>query len=284
MIWRCKNHTLDFSDGRPRVMGILNVTPDSFSDGGQFLKPETAVAHALAMIEAGADIIDIGGESSRPGAAPVPLDEELRRVLPVVQQLTQYAIRNTPRVLLSVDTTKAEVARQSLAAGAQIINDISAGRFEPSLLRVAAETGAGLVLMHMQGTPQTMQVDPRYEDVTAEVTAFLRERIRAVEAAGVAAEQIAVDPGVGFGKTLDHNLTLLARLKALAALGRPVMVGTSRKGFIGKILGKDVTDRLAGSLATVAWCVLHGAQIVRVHDVAHTAQLVRIIDELRRKS
>jgi dihydropteroate synthase len=280
MLWRCRNSTLDLSDGRPRVMGILNVTPDSFSDGGKFLDPQAAVAHALAMSEAGADIIDIGGESSRPGSAPVPLDEELRRVVPVVEQLAHYALRITPSPLLSVDTTKSEVARRALEAGAHIINDISAGRFDAAMLPFASRAGAGVVLMHMQGTPQTMQQAPHYDDVAGEVAAFLRERIAVARAAGIGLEQIAVDPGIGFGKTVEHNVELLARLNALCGLDRPLLIGVSRKSF----LGAKVTDRLPGSLAAAIWAVQHGANIVRVHDVAETVAALRVIDELRRKS
>ncbi len=284
MLWRCRNSTLDFSDGRPRVMGILNVTPDSFSDGGKFLDPQAAVAHALAMIEAGADIIDIGGESSRPGSAPVPLDEELRRVIPVVEQLTHYALRITPSPLLSVDTTKAEVARRALDAGAHIVNDISAGRFDPAMLPVAAQASAGVVLMHAQGTPQTMQQAPRYDDAAREVADFLRERIAAAQAAGIGLEQIAVDPGIGFGKTVEHNMELLARLDEFRALGRPLLVGVSRKSFLGRLLGAEIADRLSASLAAAIWAVQHGANIVRVHDVAETVAALRVIDELRHQS
>lgn len=288
MIWRGRNFSLDFSDGRSRLMGILNVTPDSFSDGGSFKDPETAEAHALAMVEAGAEIIDVGGESSRPGSAPVPLDEELRRVIPVVAML--HARRSTlhaPRFVISVDTTKAEVARRALEAGAHIINDISAGRFDPAMFDTVAHAGAGLVLMHMQGTPQTMQLDPRYADVTGDVAGFLRERLAAAQDAGIAAEQIAVDPGIGFGKTVEHNHALLARLDTLCALGRPVLVGVSRKSFIAKLLGPDGTSPDAlrqGSIAAAAWAVTRGASIVRVHDVAETARALRVIDELGRKS
>ncbi|MBM3889298.1 MAG: dihydropteroate synthase [Verrucomicrobia bacterium] len=281
MLWRCRHHCFDFSDGRTRIMGVLNVTPDSFSDGGRFLDPRAAVARAVEMADAGAEIIDVGGESSRPGATPVPVEEELRRVMPVLQECAREL---GARVALSIDTTKAEVARQALDGGAVIVNDISAGRFEPALLSAAARAGAGLVLMHMQGTPQTMQLAPAYADVVGEVTAFLRERMTAARGAGIGEEQIVVDPGIGFGKTLGHNLELLARLNEFAALGRPVLVGTSRKGFIGRLLGKEVDERLAGTLATVAWCAARGANIVRVHDVQETAQVLRVIDELRRKT
>ncbi|MCX6899477.1 MAG: dihydropteroate synthase [Verrucomicrobia bacterium] len=279
---------MDFSDGRSRLMGILNVTPDSFSDGGSFTDPKAAAAHALAMVEAGAEIIDVGGESSRPGSAPVPLDEELRRVIPVVAML--HARRPTlhaPHFLVSVDTTKAEVARRALEAGAHIINDISAGRFDPAMFDTVAHAGAGLVLMHMQGTPQTMQLDPRYSDVTSDVSGFLRERLAAAQDAGITAEQIVLDPGIGFGKTVEHNLALLARLDALCALGWPVLVGVSRKSFIAKLLGPDGANPDAlrqGSIAAAVWAVTRGASIVRVHDVAETARALRVIDELGRKS
>ena len=288
MIWSGRNFSLDFSDGRSRLMGILNVTPDSFSDGGSFTDPKAAVAGALAMVEAGAELIDVGGESSRPGSSPVPLDEELRRVVPTVEAL--HASRSTPhapRFLISVDTTKAEVARRALEAGAHIVNDISAGRFDPAMLAAVAGAGAGLVLMHMQGTPQTMQLDPRYGDVTNEVVGFLRERVAAAKAAGISTKQIAVDPGVGFGKTVEHNLALLRRLEAVGSLGRPVLVGVSRKSFIAKMLGADAAHADAlrqGSVAAAVWAVARGANIVRVHDVAETAQALRVIDELRRKS
>ncbi|MCX7827367.1 MAG: dihydropteroate synthase [Verrucomicrobiae bacterium] len=281
MLWQCRHHSFDFSDGRTRIMGVLNVTPDSFSDGGRFLEPRAAVDHAIAMAEAGAEIVDVGGESSRPGAAAVPQEEELRRVMPVLRECAREL---GARVALSIDTTKAEVARQALDAGAVIVNDISAGRFEPALLSVAARTGAGFVLMHMQGTPRTMQASPRYADVLGDVTAFLRERWVAARTAGIADEQVVIDPGIGFGKTLEHNLELLARLDEFAALGRPVLVGTSRKSFIGQLLDRDVDHRLAGTLASVAWCAAHGANIVRVHDVQESAQVLRVIDELRRKA
>ena len=288
MIWSGRNFSLDFSDGRSRLMGILNVTPDSFSDGGSCTSPKTAKERALAMVEAGAEIIDVGGESTRPGSAPVPLDEELRRVIPAVEAL--HALRSTlnaPRFFISVDTTKAEVARRALEAGAHIVNDISAGRFDPAMLAAVAGAGAGLVLMHMQGTPQTMQLDPRYGDVANEVVGFLRERVAAAKAAGISTEQIAVDPGIGFGKTVEHNLTLLRRLEAMGSLGRPVLVGVSRKSFIAKMLGADAAHADAlrqGSVAAAVWAVARGANIVRVHDVAETAQALRVIDELRRKS
>ena len=261
-------------------MGVLNVTSDSFSDGGKFLDVDHAVEHAREMARAGADIIDIGGESTRPGAAPVSVEEELRRVIPVVEQLDD--------LLVSVDTTKAAVAEKALAAGARIVNDISALRFDPRLIDVVRDAGAGLVLMHMQGTPETMQQNPQYDDVVAEVRAFLAERIAFAEAQGILKSQIAVDPGIGFGKTVDHNLQLLARLEEFATLGCPLLVGTSRKAFIGKTLvpfgaGRvhDPEERLWGTAATVAWAVAHGARIVRVHDVAEMIAVVRMVEAVK---
>ncbi len=288
MIWRGRNFSLDFSDGRSRLMGILNVTPDSFSDGGSFMDLTAAVEGALAMVKAGADIIDVGGESSRPGSAAVSLDEELRRVIPTVKALhAQRSTPGAPGFLISVDTTKAGVARCALEAGAHIVNDISAGRFDPAMLGTVAHAGAGLVLMHMQGTPQTMQQAPRYDDVSREVRCFLEERLAAAKVAGVAVEQIAVDPGIGFGKTVEHNLALLRELETMQSLGRPVLVGLSRKSFLARILGVDAARRDAlrcASVAAAVWAVTCGAHVVRVHDVAETAQALRVIDEFRRKS
>lgn len=228
-------------------------------------------------------MIDVGGESSRPGSAPVPLDEEIRRVVPVVAELAR-AIQRTPHVLISVDTTKSEVARQALEAGAHIVNDISAGRFDSAMLATVAHAGAGLVLMHMQGTPQTMQLNPHYGDVTSEVVGFLRERMAAAGAAGIAAEQIAMDPGIGFGKTVEHNLTLLARLNAVCAMGRPVLIGVSRKSLIARLLGPDGGNPDAlrqGSVAAAVWSVTRGANIMRVHDVAETARVLRVVDDFQ---
>lgn len=256
----------------PLVMGVLNVTPDSFSDGGRYLDPEAAVKHALEMASEGADILDIGAESSRPGAQPVPLAEELRRLIPVVREVCRQVT-----VPVSVDTTKAAVARAALDAGAAIVNDISACRADPAMLPTVAEAGAGLVLMHMQGTPQTMQQAPRYRSVVDEVRRFLRARLRAAVRAGVSEEQILLDPGIGFGKNLKHNLALLARLEALRALGRPLLVGVSRKAFIGEVLGRRLDDRLMGTAAAVAAAVSHGAKAVRVHDVRAMRDVVRMI-------
>jgi len=253
-------------------MGILNVTPDSFSDGGRYLDPEAAVAHGLDMAAAGADVVDVGGESSRPGAAPVALGEELARVVPVVEALAG-------RVRVSIDTRKAEVAQAALSAGATIVNDISA-----SLWPLAAEAGAGYVAMHMQGSPPTMQDDPRYGDVVAEVFGFLCRR--AAEAADAGVTELWVDPGIGFGKTQQHNLLLLRHLPELVASGWPVLVGTSRKGFIGRLASAGhspapVDRRLAGSLSTATWSMLAGARMVRVHDVAATVQAAVLVGDTR---
>jgi dihydropteroate synthase len=261
-------------------MGVLNVTPDSFSDGGKFLDVDCAVARAREMAHAGADIIDVGGESSRPGAAPVSAEEELCRVLPVVERLRD--------LIVSVDTTKGVVAERALAAGARIVNDVSALRFDPQMVDVVRDAGAGAVLMHMQGTPQTMQQKLRYHNVVVEVSSFLSERIAFAEARGLKKTQIAVDPGIGFGKTVEDNLRLLAHLDEFRSLGCPLLVGTSRKSFIGKVLaplGAGVAHgadgRLWGTAGTVAWAVAHGARILRVHDVAEMSDVVRMVEAVQ---
>lgn len=258
---------------RPLVMGILNVTPDSFSDGGRYVDVVSAVASARQMTSAGADIIDIGGESTRPGASGISADEELRRVLPVIEQL--------PDLLVSVDTTKAVVAERALAAGARIVNDISAFRCDTSMAPVVRDFEAGVVLMHMQGTPATMQENPQYGGVVREVYDFLAERIEFALASGIKKTQIAVDPGLGFGKSVEHNRQLLVGLEQFATLGCPILVGASRKSFIGQLLNRPVCERGPGSLAVAAWAVMHGAQIVRAHDVAETVDVVRMIAALR---
>jgi dihydropteroate synthase len=246
---------------KPLVMGVLNVTPDSFSDGGRWLDAGAAVAHGRRMVDEGADVIDVGGESTRPGAEPVDVDEELRRVLPVVEALA-------PHTRVSIDTRKAEVAEAALAAGASLLNDVSA-----TLAPVARAAGAGWVAMHMQGEPRTMQQDPTYDDVVAEVTAFLVERARE---AGV--DEVWIDPGIGFGKTMAHNLALLAHLDTLVATGYPVVVGTSRKGFLGQLTGGvPAEDRVEASVATAAWALSRGASMVRVHDVAPTVAAARLL-------
>jgi dihydropteroate synthase len=257
---------------RPLVMGIVNVTPDSFSDGGRYASFEAGVQHGLDLIGQGADLLDIGGESTRPGAFPVPLEEELARVVPVMKAL---AARTA--VPLSVDTSKAEVARQCLQAGARIVNDVTALGGDQDMAKVVREAGAGVILMHMQGTPATMQIDPHYEDVAADIQRFLAERLQSAAALGIGREKIVLDPGIGFGKTVAHNLTLLARLEELQVLGRPVCLGVSRKGFSGKILGRPVDERLAGDLAAVCYAMSRGAvQVVRVHDVRETKDAVTL--------
>jgi dihydropteroate synthase len=243
-------------------MGIVNVTPDSFSDGGLFLDAEAAVEHGRRLVAEGAAMLDIGGESTRPGADPVPEDEELRRVLPVVEQLAHGEVR------VSIDTTKSGVAGAALDAGAVIVNDVSAFRFDPELAGVVAGAGVDCCLMHMLGEPRTMQDDPRYDDVVSEVKAFLEERLRFAVAEGVAEERVWLDPGIGFGKTTAHNLELLRRLDEVAAIGRPLVVGTSRKGFLGKLTGRPESERLAGTIATNVLALERGATVFRVHDVA----------------
>jgi dihydropteroate synthase len=269
--------TFHWDTSRALIMGVLNVTPDSFSDGGKFLDVDRAVAQAREMSRAGADIIDVGGESTRPGAALVTEEEELGRVLPVVERLRDLVI--------SVDTTKAEVAERSLAAGARIVNDVSALRFDPRMIEVVRDAGAGVVLMHMRGTPQTMQQEPYYDNVVAEVSSFLAERSMFAEARGLKKAQIAVDPGIGFGKTVQDNLRLLAHLDDFSSLGCPLLVGTSRKSFIGKVLTPHGVGtagvsggRLWGTAATIAWAVAHGARILRVHDVAEMSDVVRMVE------
>ncbi|HEY8503301.1 MAG TPA: dihydropteroate synthase [Gemmataceae bacterium] len=263
LVWQCGRHRFEIRE-RALVLGIVNVTPDSFSDGGRFFAPGAALAHARRLIAAGADLLDVGGESSRPGAQPVPAGEELRRVLPLVTALAAESA-----VPVSVDTTKAAVARRCLEAGAAVVNDITGLRGDPEMPAAAREFGAGVIVMHMKGTPATMQQDPTYEDVVAEVGAFFQERIDALTSAGLAAEQIALDPGIGFGKTREHNLQLLANLGAFRRFGRPLCLGVSRKRFLGDVLGRAVGEREAGSLAAVCHGMARGwVQIARVHDVA----------------
>jgi dihydropteroate synthase len=276
--WQLRDRTLT-PGAPPLILGIVNVTPDSFSDGGQFLDADAAVAHGLNLVEQGADLLDIGGESTRPGSQPVPLEEELARVIPVVRRLA--ALTSTP---LSVDTTKAEVARQALQAGAHVINDITALRGDPAMPEVVRSYGAGVILMHMQGTPATMQIAPHYDDVVAEVINFLEARLQACRDLGIAASQVVLDPGIGFGKTREHNLQLLAHLEELQRLGRPVCLGVSRKGFLGKLLNRPLHQRLASSLAAACYALVHGsAQILRVHDVAETRDAVVVVNALRER-
>lgn len=247
--------------GRCAVLGVLNVTPDSFSDGGLFLDADAAVAQGLRMADEGAGVLDVGGESTRPGAEPVPAEEELRRVLPVVEQLSGAGER------ISIDTSKAEVARAALEAGATVVNDVSALRFDRELAGVVASAGAECCLMHMLGEPRTMQKDPRYDDVVDDVRAFLEQRLAHAVSEGIAEQKVWLDPGIGFGKNLDHNLELLRRLDEIVAIGRPVVIGTSRKSFLGKISGCAEGERLAGTIATNVLALERGASIFRVHDV-----------------
>jgi dihydropteroate synthase len=270
-----RHGTLDMTR-RTAVMGIVNVTPDSFSDGGKYFDPSRAVARGEQMARDGADIVDIGGESTRPGARPVAADEETRRVLPVIRKL-----RARISIPISIDTTKSEVARAALDEGADVVNDISALGFDPAMAPLAAKENVPVVLMHMQGTPRTMQQNPFYENVVEEVKEFLGRRVEFAIEAGVDADRIIVDPGIGFGKNVEHNLALVRGLGALAGLGRPVLVGTSRKTFIGKLLDAAPEERLEGSLAAAVAAVLAGANIIRVHDVKEAVRAVRIADALR---
>lgn len=268
-VWEWRSHVLPWPE-RPVVMGILNVTPDSFSDGGCFLHRDQAVERALAMVVEGADIVDVGAESTRPGADEIPVAEELDRLMPVLESLL-----GALDVPISVDTSKAEVAREVLGLGCHAINDVRALR-DAAMAEAIAEAGAGVVLMHMKGEPRTMQASPHYDDVVGEVRHFLAGAIERARAAGIASSAIVVDPGIGFGKTVDHNVALLARLNELADLGLPVLVGTSRKSFIGSITERGLDDRLAGTISSVAISVLRGAAAVRVHDVRQAVDSVRI--------
>jgi len=256
-------------DDRPLVLGIVNVTPDSFSDGGQFADAKGAIDHALRLVDEGADIVDVGGESTRPNAEPVSLAEELRRVIPVVEALAARGVK------VSVDTLKPAVMRAAIAAGCAVVNDVNAFRAEGAVEAVAGSQ-AGVIVMHMQGTPRTMQQAPHYENVVAEVGAFLRERAQALEAAGVAAERIVLDPGFGFGKTLEHNRALFRGLPQLASLGYPVMAGVSRKKMIGDLTGRAAGERTAGSVAAALLAVQNGARLVRVHDVRETVDAINV--------
>lgn len=270
--------TLDFDKG-PCIMGILNATPDSFSDGGKYLGLEQAVAHGLELVKAGAGILDIGGESSRPFAEPVPADQEMERVIPVIERLSKQI-----DVPISIDTFKSEVAREAIKAGAAIINDISAMETDPAMAEVARETGVPIILMHMKGTPETMQIKPSYDDLIKEIADHLTARIEVALSAGIQRDRIILDPGIGFGKTVTHNLMLIKHLDQIKALGYPVLMGPSRKSFIQKILsdaaGKpikaDDLEAEQGTMAAAAACLMNGAEIVRVHDVASFAPMARI--------
>lgn len=259
--------------GPIRIMGVLNVTPDSFSDGGAFLAPEAAVRRADELLAAGADLLDIGGESTRPFAPPVPAKEELQRVIPVIKTIRQHH----PAAVISVDTTKATVAREALAAGADLINDISALRFDPEMIELLREIEVPVVIMHMQGTPADMQAAPRYRDVVGEIKEFLAARINWLTEQGIAPERLIIDPGIGFGKSVAHNLAIINRLAEFRSLGRPLLVGHSRKSFIGKILNlEEASARDQPSAVLSAICALHGADIIRVHEVAATRQALRL--------
>jgi dihydropteroate synthase len=252
------------SDGDFRIMGVINVTPDSFSDGGRYLAAEAAIAHGLELEAEGADILDVGGESTRPGAAPVPETEELRRVIPVIEGLLARGVR----AQISIDTSKSGVAERAMQAGATLLNDVTALRGDPDMAGVVAGAGADCCLMHMLGDPRTMQKDPRYDDVVGDIKTFLSERMEFALAAGIAIERIMLDPGIGFGKTIEHNLELLRRLDELVGLGRPVVIGTSRKSFLGRLTGQESPDdRIAGTIATNVLAYERGARIFRVHDV-----------------
>jgi dihydropteroate synthase len=277
-VWRSRDRQLTYGE-RTLVMGIVNVTPDSFSDGGMFDDAGAAVKHGLQLLEEGADVLDVGGESTRPGSDPVGEEEELGRVLPVVEGLR----REAPEAILSVDTRKAAVAGAALAAGADVVNDIGAGA-DPAMFGVIASAGAGMVLMHMQGEPKTMQSEPRYGDVVGEVRSFLAERLGGAVAAGIGRDRLCVDPGIGFGKNLEHNLALLRSIGSFRELGVPVLVGVSRKRFVGELSGaEDPAQRLEGSMAAGVWCASQGVEMLRVHDVGSTVRALRIVDAIARE-
>jgi len=260
-LWNIGRSTLTLN-GDTRLMGIVNVTPDSFSDGGDFLDPDRAVQHGLQLVSEGAEFLDIGGESTRPGAEPVGVDEELKRVIPVIQGL-----REKTHCLISIDTTKSQVAREALSAGADIVNDISGLTFDPQMIEVCAESNCGVIAMHIKGTPQTMQDDPVYDDVVTDVKQFLASRLSAFTSAGIAEERVMLDPGIGFGKTATHNLELMQNLTSIRALGRPLLVGHSRKRFLKQILGREVEERTAGTVGVSIALRMLGADLLRVHDV-----------------
>ena len=276
MLLRCRQ--FDFTFPRPvLIMGVVNVTPDSFSDGGQFLDTSAAVHRAVQLIHEGADIIDIGGESTRPAATPVKEEEELRRVIPVIQQLAA----SESRVPISIDTTKPGVARAALEAGASLVNDVAANRQALEMWRVVKEAGAGYVAMHMKGTPQTMHHNPVYTDVVAEIDEFFSQQLSKFETFGIRPEHVILDVGIGFGKTVQHNLELLARLQSFTKWERPLLLGASRKSFVGQVTGvAEAGARLAGSLACACWGVEHGVNLVRVHDVAATREAIRMTEAM----
>jgi dihydropteroate synthase len=274
LLW--DSYSFDF-DSRAYVMGVLNVTPDSFSDGGKYFYMARAFERAVQMAEEGADIIDVGGQSTRPGSEPTSVEEEIRRTVPVIETL-----RSRTKVPIAIDTYRAEVARRALVSGASMVNDVSGLRFDPEMAAVVAEHRVPVVIMHIKGTPRDMQANPEYEALIPEIMDYLREGIRIAEGAGI--DRIIVDPGIGFGKTFDHNLQIINNLQEFTLLERPLLVGPSRKAFLGKILdGAAPEDRLEGTAAAVAACVLKGANIVRVHDVKEMAKVVRVADAIRRE-
>jgi dihydropteroate synthase len=270
------DHVLDL-DLKTCVMGILNVTPDSFSDGGQYLESNTAIERGITMAREGADIIDVGGESTRPYSRKITVSEELDRVVPVIEGLKKELA-----IPISIDTCKGEVALEALKAGASMINDISALRFDPDMASIAAEAGVPVILMHMKGMPENMQKNPTYGDLIPEIFDFLEDAIERAVSAGIKRDMIIVDPGIGFGKTFDHNLKIIKELSRFEALERPVLLGTSNKAFIGHILGKEVYERDTGTMATIAYGVINGAHMVRVHNVKKTVETVRMIEAIRR--
>ena len=262
---------------RTHVMGVLNVTPDSFSDGGLFLEREKAIEHGIAMAEEGADIIDIGGESTRPFSKPISSDEEIDRVVPVIAALAREI-----KIPISIDTWKGSVAREALKAGASMVNDITALRRDPAIASVAAESGVPVILMHMKGTPEDMQKNPVYDDVIGEIKQFLADAAKKAVEAGIPEDMILIDPGIGFGKTFDHNLQIMKELPSFLSLGLPLLIGTSNKSFIGEVLGKKVDERVIGTMATVAVAAMHGAHVVRVHNVKEALETVRMVDAIKR--
>jgi len=265
---------LDLSS-RTHLMGVLNVTPDSFSDGGRFFKLEEAIKQGLKLAEEGADMIDIGGESTRPGSEPVTIEEELRRVIPVIEELTKMI-----QAPISIDTYKSRVAKEALDSGASMVNDISGLRFDPEMKKVIAEYDVPVVLMHIQGTPKNMQESPKYENLLEDIKSYLNQSISIAEEAGIGEDKIIIDPGIGFGKTLDDSLKILKNLREFKSLGRPVMVGVSRKSFIGKILDLPTDERLEGSLASMAVAIMNGANILRVHDVKESKRVAKLVDAI----
>lgn len=276
-IWQCRERTIDFKSGA-LLMGILNVTPDSFSDGGRYADKDRAVERALQMAAEGADIIDVGGESSRPGSLPVDVETELNRVLPVIEEL-----KSRTDTLISVDTQKSAVAEAALKAGAHIVNDISALESDKRMPETARRYKAGLILMHKKGEPRDMQENPRYDDVVAEVGGYLKERINFLSREGIVLEAMAVDPGLGFGKTAEHNVKLVAHIEKLGDCGRPVVIGLSRKRFLGQITGRNVNERLAAGLGALAYCFLNGANILRVHDVKESHDIFSVLKTILRE-